>query len=61
MQNRQSADMGQHNVQHNKVNMILPEKLKGLAAIIGRNERVARGLEIFADCVVRLVIVLNNQ
>jgi hypothetical protein len=41
--------------------MILPEKLKGLAAIIGRNERVARGLEIFADRVVRLVIVLNNQ
>ena len=38
VQNRQTADMGQHNVQHNKVDAVLTEKLKGLAAIIGRDD-----------------------
>ena len=61
MQNGQAADMGQHNVQHNEVNAVLVEKLKGLTAIIGGNDCVTCGPQIFADRIVGFVIVLNNQ
>jgi len=61
MQDRQAADMGQHNVQHNKINAVLPEKLQCLPAVIGGNECVARGPQILADCIVGFVIILNNQ